>query len=100
MARKTLSDHRVRAIKPAAKRQTIPDPELSGHYLRVMPSGVKSFVCVVRDGDGRQRWVTLGRADHISVEDSRARARDAIAASAPDCRQSSRRGRRCAPSAT
>jgi hypothetical protein len=44
MARKSLSDHGVKSLKPKAARYALPDPELSGHYVRVQPTGAKSFV--------------------------------------------------------
>jgi len=42
--RKTLSDKGVAALNPRAARYALPDPELRGHYVRVQPSGAKSFV--------------------------------------------------------
>jgi hypothetical protein len=47
--RKTLSDKGVAALKPRAGRYAFPDPELRGHYVRVQPSGAKSFVAVTLD---------------------------------------------------
>ena len=46
MARRNLSDACVAALKPKATRYTFPDPALPGHYVRVQPSGAKSFVAV------------------------------------------------------
>jgi integrase len=76
--RKTLSDLGVAALKPQAKLYTFPDPELRGHYVRVMPSGVKSFAAISRGPDGKQKWVTLGASDKLKVEEARELARAAI----------------------
>ena len=76
--RKSLSDAGVAALKPRAQRYAHPDPQLSGHYVRVTPSGVKAFVAVARDPFGKQVWATIGGADLLSVEEARERAREAI----------------------
>lgn len=59
MARKTLTDLQIAAIRPAAKRQQIPDPHTPGLYVRISPQGARSFVAVARDPAGKQIWVTL-----------------------------------------
>src|SRR5580704_11458079 len=76
--RKSLSDAGVRALKPRAARYAHPDPELAGHYVRVQPSGTKSFVAVSRDPSGKQVWATIGSVDLMSVAESRDKARAAI----------------------
>jgi integrase len=76
--RKTLTDAGVRALKPRAARYAHPDPELAGHYVRVQPSGTKSFVAVSRDPSGKQIWATIGSVDLMSVAESREKARAAI----------------------
>ena len=50
--RRTLSDKGVAAIKPRAARYAYADPELRGHYVRVQPSGAKSFVAVTLNPNG------------------------------------------------
>lgn len=76
--RKSLSDNGVAALKPKATRYTLADPELRGHYVRVTPSGVKTFVAVAREPSGKQVWATIGSADHMSIESAREAAREAI----------------------
>lgn len=78
MRRKTLSDAGVADLKAKAARYTFPDPELRGHYVRVMPSGAKSFVAVSRDPNGKQVWATIGAADMMEIEKAREDAREAI----------------------
>ena len=76
--RKTLSDDGVAALKPRSKRYPHPDPELASHYVRVTPSGAKSFVVVVRDREGRQRWDTIGTYPAYSIVQARQRACEII----------------------
>jgi integrase len=76
--RKTLTDNMVAKLKPGPKRQTISDPELRGLYVRVTPTGAKSYVAVARDPDGRQIWATVGGADVLTIDQARERARSAI----------------------
>jgi integrase len=76
--RKTLSGRGVAALKPRAARYALPDPELRGHYVRVQPSGAKSFVTVARNPDGKQIWVTIGPADVMGIDEARTKARDVI----------------------
>ncbi|MFK0688168.1 tyrosine-type recombinase/integrase [Mesorhizobium sp. IMUNJ 23033] len=78
MRRKTLSDAGVADLKARAARYTFSDPELRGHYVRVMPSGAKSFVAVSRDPTGKQVWATIGAADMMGIEKARDGAREAI----------------------
>src|SRR5262245_29919901 len=78
MARKTLTDKGVAALKPRAARFALPDPELRGHYVRVQPSGGKSFVAVTLDPRGKQVWTTVGRCDVLTIDEARAKARDVI----------------------
>ena len=76
--RKTLTDNMVAKLKPGPKRMTLPDPELRGHYIRVMPTGAKSYVAVARDPGGRQIWATIGSTDVYTIDEAREKAREAI----------------------
>ena len=76
MARKTLTDHGVRALKPRAQRYAEPDPELAGHYVRVQPSNAKSYCAVARDPAGKQIWTTIGSTETMPIEKARIRARE------------------------
>ena len=78
--RKTLTDDGVQALKPRSKRYAHADPELASHYIRVTPSGAKSFVVVVRDRDGRQRWETIGTYPAYTIDAARKRAGEIIRA--------------------
>ena len=66
-------------MKSRAARYSFPDPELRGHYVRVTPGGVKSYVVIARDSaSGKQVWATIGGADLLSVTEAREKAREAI----------------------
>jgi integrase len=78
MARKTFNDKGVVALKPRDKLYAQPDPQLPGHYIRVSPSGSKSFVAVTRDPNGKQVWTTIGKTHLIGIEEARAKAREII----------------------
>jgi integrase len=77
--RKSLSDAGIAALKPRAARYSFPDPELGGHYVRVTPSGAKSYCAVARDPvAGKQVWATISPTDLMNIEDARDKARNAI----------------------
>jgi integrase len=74
MRAKRLDNAAVAKLKAKAKRQTIPDPELRGHYIRITPTGSKSFWVVTRDPSGKQIWRMIGDADKMSIEAAREQA--------------------------
>jgi hypothetical protein len=76
--RKTLSDKGVAALRPRADRYAYPDPECRGHFVRVQPSGAKSFVAVTRGPDGKQVWTTISATDRMTIEQARDHAREAF----------------------
>jgi integrase len=76
--RKSLTDAGVAALKPRAARYAHPDPALGGLYVRVQPSGVKSYVAVTRDPHGKQIWATIAPVYLMGVDEAREKARDAI----------------------
>ena len=43
MARKTLTDRGVAALKPRSKLYAHADPQMPGHYVRVTPAGARSY---------------------------------------------------------
>lgn len=76
--RRSLTQKQVEALRPKAARYAEPDPDLRGHYVRVSPNGVKTFVAVARDPFGKQVWATIGTADIFKIDEARERAREAI----------------------
>jgi integrase len=78
MARKTLTDKSVASLKPRDKLYAQADPQLPGHYIRVSPTGSKTFVAVTRDPNGKQVWTTVGKSYLIGIDEARAKAREVI----------------------
>jgi integrase len=74
--RKTLTDKGVAALKPRPQRYAEPDPELAGHYIRVQPSGARSYCAVARDPAGKQVWTTIGTPETLPIAEARIRARE------------------------
>lgn len=54
------------------------DTQLPGFHVRVQPTGRKSYSVFYRNGDGRQRTVTLGRVELIKAEQARVQARQLL----------------------
>jgi integrase len=73
--RKTMSDRGVSALRPRAGRYAVSDPELRGHWIRVQPTGAKSYVTVARGPDGKQLWTTIGSTDVMTIDRAREQAR-------------------------
>jgi integrase len=73
--RKTMTDKGVATLKPRVQRYAVSDPELNGHWIRVQPSGAKSFVAVTRTPQGKQLWSTIGATDAMTIEQAREQAR-------------------------
>lgn len=67
-----LTDTGVAALKPKATTYLHPDTQTPGLFVRVLPSGSKAFVVVVRH-QGKQIWKTLKGAS--GIVDARERAR-------------------------
>jgi integrase len=75
--RKTLTDRGVSALKPRVQqRYAEADPELAGHYVRVQPSGAKSYCAVARSPSGKQIWTTISSTETMPIDESRVRARE------------------------
>src|SRR5215471_11974061 len=70
-----MSDKGVRKLKPRRKRYAKPDPELRGHWIRVQPSGSKSFWAVARDPKQKQVWTFVGPTDAMTIDAAREKAR-------------------------
>jgi integrase len=76
-----LTDKQIGLLRRTEKRQTIPDPEQIGHYLRIPARSSRApvaFIAVTRGPDGKQVWTTVGAADTMGVEQARDLAREAI----------------------
>jgi len=70
-----MTDKGVAKLKRRRKRYAVPDGELRGHWIRVQPSGTKSFWTVGRDPKQKQVWTYVGPCDAMTIEEARAKAR-------------------------
>lgn len=73
-----LTKRTIDSLKPGEKPWTAYDSELRGFFVRVMPSGKKTFG--VRYGTrGRRRWMSVGEYGRLTVEEAREGARRKLA---------------------
>src|SRR6266545_7241637 len=63
----------VDAARPADKPVLIWDSDIKGFFLRVMPSGTRTYGLYYR-ADGKQAWFTLGRHGPLTPHQARALA--------------------------
>ena len=85
--RLALDEERVAALEPGQKDLFVWDEEVPGFGVRVFPSGTKSWIVrhgvVASDGKTRERRVTIGRCDELSLESARAEAMRLLGDGAP-----------------
>lgn len=62
---------------PSAER-TVWDTELKGFGVRMMPSGVASYIVKYRTAENRQRKMTVGRVGTLTPEEARQLARERL----------------------
>ena len=79
MASATLTDARIRALKPRKSARDIRDGKLKGFGVRVTPSGARRFFIHCQH-EGQRIWKIVGDADEISAGEARARAAAMLAA--------------------
>lgn len=69
----------VDALEPdPAGEQFLWDSELKGFGVRMMPSGVGSYIIKYRNAEGRQRKMTIGRVGAVTPEIARSQARSKL----------------------
>jgi integrase len=73
-----MSDKGVAALRPRAARYSVSDPELNGLWIRVQPSGAKSYATVARGPTGKQVWTSIGAADAMPIVAAREVARKVL----------------------
>lgn len=61
----------VRTLTPKAKAFEVYDTELTGFFIRVQPSGYKSYYLFYRTLDGRKRLYRIGPANRLTVAQAR-----------------------------
>ncbi|XYD10500.1 integrase arm-type DNA-binding domain-containing protein [Methylobacterium sp. NMS12] len=73
----------VDALKPDASGEVFAwDSELKGFGVRVMPSGVASYLVKYRTTEGRQRKLAFARVGTITPDEARGLAKEKLAAAA------------------
>jgi integrase len=80
MARRTLTDATIAALKARDKRYTVSDPKFVGLVVRVTPNAVKTFYALTRNPLGKLVWHAIGSTHIYSLEEARELARAAIKA--------------------
>ena len=79
MAKVTLTQARVKALRPRRTTYDIRDGELRGFGVRVPPSGRKRFF-IQCQREGQRVWKIVGDAGTIDVREARSRAAEMMAA--------------------
>ena len=79
MPNTTLSDARVKALRPRTTACDIRDTKLRGFGVRVLPSGARRFF-IHTQHRGQRIWKIVGDANAIGVDEARARAASLLAA--------------------
>jgi site-specific recombinase XerD len=70
-----LTKRAVDALVPPAKGQSfLWDGELRGFGVRIIPSGLKTFILQYRNAEGRSRRIVIGRYGVLTVEKAREQA--------------------------
>jgi Arm DNA-binding domain len=68
--KRKLTDQVINNSTSERGRTLVWDTKLGGLALAVYPTGRKVFKCVYAFG-GRTRWYTIGRADHVDLDNAR-----------------------------
>jgi len=66
-----LTERSVADLKATGADYKAFDTLLPGFHVRVLPSGVKSYALFYRNADGKQRTLSLGRANLLKAEKAR-----------------------------
>lgn len=80
MAKTNLTDRGLKALRPGPQAYDVHDSIVPGMSVRVMPSGVKTFILIGRFGEGRRPTRrALGKYGAMTLEQARVLAREWIA---------------------
>jgi hypothetical protein len=75
--RKNLTELQVAKLPRKAARYPLTDPEQRHLVLRVPPQGPIAYYAKARRKGGKPKWVLLGSSATLSIDEARAKARDA-----------------------
>lgn len=70
-----LTKRFVESLKPADKDVVVFDDQIPGFGLRVVPSGVRSYMVQYRNAQGRSRRLTIGKHGAVTADGARTKAR-------------------------
>ena len=79
MPRTTLTEARVKALKPRKTTRDVRDAKLRGFGVRVLASGRKCYF-IQRQHHGERVWKIVGDAETVSVGEARTQAAEMLAA--------------------
>ncbi len=77
MTKKALTERSIKALQPTKTRLEVFDTKVPGFYVRVQPTGSKSFGVTYRFS-GRVRRLTIGSVGAWDLASARDRAREAV----------------------
>jgi hypothetical protein len=77
--RKRLTDLSVSRMKPPESRLDVWDVHLPNFGVRLMPSGVKTWVVGIRKPGGAHSRISIGKPGQMSLADARKKARELLA---------------------
>ena len=75
-----LTKRFVDSLRPEETDQVVFDDLVPGFGIRVMPSGVRSYLVQYRNAQRRSRRLTIGKDGALTVDEARDRARKVLAA--------------------
>src|SRR6188472_2383302 len=70
----------IAKLKPRDTRYLVRNANLSGHYLRINPTGSRTHYALTRDPRGKQVWHPIGDAGLLTPEEAEELARTALKA--------------------
>ena len=73
MPNRTLSEARIKTLKPRRSSYEVRDAKLKGFGVRVLPSGAKRFY-VHAQHNGIRVWKTVADVDNMTLEEARSQA--------------------------
>jgi integrase len=73
-----MTDKGIASLRPRHSRYAVSDAQMPGLWIRVQPSGAKSYAAVTRDPSGRQVWAGIGPVELMGIDAARDKAREAI----------------------
>jgi integrase len=77
MSRAIRTDNGVAKLKPRSKAYIVPVADVPGLFVRVLPTGGKSFLVIAKAPSGKQVWKKLDNTA-LSVTDAQERGRHAL----------------------